>query len=304
MTRRGNAGFRTLAATTARQHGLFTVQQAAAAGVSKGVLDRRVRDGELVAVDYSVYRSALTPTGWHQRLLAACLAGPALASHRSAAFLWRLPTEDATLIEVTALRHRRRHSDEVVWHESYLLDESDITEIDGIPVTGAGRTLADLAGVLPSDQLRRAADEVLRRNLASAETLGRLLERLGSKRRGSAALRLLLHDRGRAVVPESDLETQFELLLVSHGLPLPVSQHTVVATHGERYRIDYAYPDIRVGIELLGAEFHALPERWAADIERSGVLAAMGWLMLSFTYHQVTRQSSVVVQAVDRARSR
>jgi hypothetical protein len=42
-----------------------------------------LRTGEIVAVDHSVFRSALTPPSWEQRLLAACLAGPAAASHRA-----------------------------------------------------------------------------------------------------------------------------------------------------------------------------------------------------------------------------
>jgi hypothetical protein len=44
-----------VAAVAARQHGLFTVRQATAAGLGKGALDRRVRTGDITAVDYGVY---------------------------------------------------------------------------------------------------------------------------------------------------------------------------------------------------------------------------------------------------------
>lgn len=303
MPTRPTVSLAALAATTDRQRGLFTMTQAEAVGIHRSFVDRRVAWGEVVSVDYGVYRSVLTPTSWHQRLLAACLAGPAVGSHRSAGVLWRVPLEVVDPLEVTALRHRRRTADDVIWHESYLLDEDSLTEIDTIPVTKPARTVLDLAGVLDHDALQRVVDDVLRRRLTTVAALGTLLERLGPLRRGSAPMRAVLDARSGAV-PESDLETQFELLLRSHGLPAPQPQFSVVAPDGRRLRIDFAYPDRLVGIELLGAEFHAGPDQWRADIERLGVLAALGWRMLSFTYDQVTRQSVTVITAVERALAR
>ena len=299
-----STGLAALAAFAERQHGLFTAAQARSVGVGKGVLDRRLRSGDLVAVDYGIYRSVITPTTWHQRLLAACLAGPAVASHRSAAGLWQLPVPDPRPFEVTALRHRRRSSSDVIWHESYLLDDRSVTEVEGIPVTTPGRTVVDLAAVLTPDLLQRVLDDVLRRRLASTDSLAHLLERLGPRRIGAAALRAVLDARAGPAVPESDLETQFELLVRSRGLPAPVPQLHVVTPAGRRLRIDFAYPDAMVGIELLGARFHANPERWAADVDRLGVLAALGWHMLSFTYEQVTRRPDTVVAALERALAR
>lgn len=293
-----------LAPTTTRQHGLFTVAQASAAGVTKGVLDRRVRQGEIIPVDYGVYRSVLTPTTWHLQLLAACLAGPAVASHRSAATLSHIPVPDPGVLEVTALRHRRRRTDTVIWHESYLLDELSITEIDGIPVTRAGRTIIDLAGVLDADHFQRALDDVLRRRMASIESIAQMLEQMGPLRIGTATVRAALEARAGSSVPESDLETQFELLIRAHGLPAPVAQFPVTAPNGRRLRIDFAYPESMVGVELLGARFHAQPERWSADIERLGVLAALGWLMLSFSHDQIVQSPTTVLRAVEQALAR
>jgi len=297
-------GLAALAPVTHRQHGLFTVAQARATGISKGTIDRRVRTGDLVAVDYGVYRSVITPASWNQRILAACLSGPAVASHRGAGLLWTLPIELPVVPEVTGLRHRRRTSDDVIWHESYLLDEQSITEIDGIPVTRPARTVVDLAAVLPPDRLLRVVDDVLRRRLASTASLAALVERLGPYRIGATAMRAVLDRRTTATAPESDLETQFALLLEAHGLPDPVAQHSVVAPDGRRLRLDFAYPERMIGIELLGAQFHATPERWAADIDRLGVLAALGWHMLSFGYEQVVRHPTVVITAVRSALDR
>ncbi len=293
-----------LAATTSRQHGLFTKAQAKALGLQPGYVDRRVQWGDFVAVDHGVYRSALTPSSWHQRLLAACLAGPAVGSHRSAGVLWRAPVGVTDPLEVTALRHRRRYADDVTWHESYLLDEQSITEIEGVPVTTAARTVLDLAGVLDANALERVVDDVLRRRLATVTSLVALLERLGPMRRGATAMQAVLDARIGAAIPESDLETQFAQLAREHGLPTPVAQFPVSAPDGRRLRIDFAYPDRRVGIELLGAQFHAGPDQWRADTERLGLLAALGWHMLSFSYDQVMQQAAIVVRAIEMALSR
>lgn len=292
-----------LAAVASRQHGLFTTPQAISAGMTQSFLDRRVRIGDLVAVDYGVYRSVLTPSTWHQRLLAACLAGPAVASHRSAAGLWSLPLDGPPRLEVTALRHRRRTTDDVVWHESYLLDDHSTTEIDGVPVTKPARTVIDLAAVLDSGALQRVVDDVLRRRLASVASIGTLLERLGPLRIGAPAMRSVLANRS-GPVPESDLETRFDLLIRAHGLPSGTPQYEVVAPAGRRMRIDYAYPASMVGVELLGAQFHANPERWADDVERAAVLAALGWHMLSFTDGQISRHPDMVVRALSFALDR
>jgi len=256
-----------------------------------------------VAVDHGVYRSVLTPDSWHQRLAAACLAGPAVASHRSAAVLWGMAVDDAHPLEVTALRHRRRFVDDVTWHESYLLSDDQVTEIDGVPTTRAARTVLDLAGVLRDEHLEGVVDDVIRRRLASVQSVGALLERLGPLRRGASTLRKILEAR-TGPAPESSLESQFAQLIEAHGLPAPTPQHPVVAPDGRRLRIDFAYPDRAVGIELMGAAFHAGPDQWRADTERLGVLAAMGWLMLSFTHDQLQMQSLTVVRAVRHALAR
>jgi len=296
-----------LAAITQRQHGLFTMRQANHAGLSRGMVDHKLRTGELVAVDERVYRSVLTPPSWHQRLLAACLAGPAVASHRAAAVVWRAPTPDTGVLEVTALRHRRRKSSDVVWHESYLLDEDQVTEIDGIPVTVPTRTIVDLGAVFTPDELIRVLDDFTRRRLTTPARVASELERLGPRRPGRQCVEETLTRRfgpGQATVPESDLETVFESLLRRAGLPQPERQVAVPLPNGRVARIDFAYRDHKLGIEVAGAEFHATPERWANDVGRLGVLAALGWMVLVFSDDQVRRTPDIVIDAVRHALAR
>lgn len=110
---------------------------------------------------------AATPQTWHQRLLAACLAGPAVASHRSSAALWRLPGFALARVEVTAVRHRRRKAHDVIGHESRRLDARDVTEIERVPVTAVTRTLLDLGAVVDVPTLLVCFDDGVRRSLTS-----------------------------------------------------------------------------------------------------------------------------------------
>src|SRR3954454_10547582 len=131
-----------------RQHGVFTRAQARQVGASDASIERRVTAGEWVAVDHGVYRYSITPPTWHQRVLATCLAGPAVASHRTAVALHGVPGFSEAMIEITARRHRRRKAPDIIWHESRHLDAVDIDELAGIPTTNPARTLVDLGGVL------------------------------------------------------------------------------------------------------------------------------------------------------------
>jgi very-short-patch-repair endonuclease len=291
-------GLAPLATTARRQHGLFTRPDAHAVGVGDALIRQRLDAGELVAVDYGVYASVLTPPSWHQQLLAVCLASPAAASHRSAGALWRSPGLLQDLLEVTAIRHLRRSSQDVIWHESYFLDDRDVTEIDGIPVTSATRTVLDLAAVLDDDHLIRMLDDFLRRHLTSIEKLGKELERMGPRRPGAKRMRAVLERRIGVSIPESDLETVFESVLRRHGLPEPDRQVWVQTPAGP-YRMDFAYRSQRIGMDPMGNQFHA--ETWEDDMARRAELAGMDWQMLPFTDFQVRNREQTVVRAITAA---
>jgi very-short-patch-repair endonuclease len=288
-----------LATASNAQHGVFTRAQYLEAGFTRDQLRYRVRTGEIVAVDELVYRQAGTPPSSKQRLMAACLAGPAVASHRSAGLLWGFPGLPDDLVEVTALRHRRRRSPDVIWHESYHLIERDITEIDGIPVTRPVRTFLDLGVVLSPDELETVLNEGIRRNLLAVPALARRLEQLGPLRRGTATVRTVLNRNApNRRAPESVLETRFLQLVRSAGLPEPLPQFQVRLRNGAVARVDFAYPDRKIAIELDGAAFHSGELAVRRDRRRDTRLGAARWRVLRFDWDDVTRRSDEVLELV------
>jgi very-short-patch-repair endonuclease len=285
-----------LAKASTAQHGVFTAAQFLEAGFTRDQLRYRIRAGEIVAVDELVYRHASTPANSKQRLMAACLGGPAIASHRSAGALWDLPGMPHQIVEVTALRHRRRHTSDVVWHESFHLSERDVTEIEGIPCTRPIRTFLDLGVVLTPDALETVLNEGIRRKLLSASAIARRLEQLGRMRRGTAVVRAVL-DRHTSMrrAPESVLETRFLQLVRSAGLPEPVPQHQVSSDGKVCARLDFAYLNRRIAIELDGAVHHSGHIARKRDRLRDARLGDLGWRVLRFDWDDVTREPEYVL---------
>jgi hypothetical protein len=294
---------RSLTVHAARQHGLFTVEQARAAGFTDGAVKYRIRAGVWTAVDYGVYAIAGTPSSWLRRLLAACLAGPAVASHRSAAALWNFPGFGRSIVEVTSIRHRRRHRTDVVWHESRLLGRRDTSELEGVPVTDAARTIIDLAAVSDDGNVLEALDDAVRRRLTSVPLITVRLDRLGAQRTGNARIRRLLARRPPSTsVPQSVLETRFDILLLGTALPKPVPQYGLRDAHGTLVaRVDFAYPSARLAIEIDGLRFHGGPGDWSADLTRQNDITALGWRVLRFTATDLELRPRDVAARIRRA---
>jgi very-short-patch-repair endonuclease len=285
-----------LAYIAERQFGVFTRAQALDAGFTANTIKKRLHRGVWALVDHNVYRMSATPRNWNQRLVAACLAGPAVASHRSAGIIWRFPDMPNEIVEVTALRHRRRRASDVIWHESWHLTERDINEIEGIPCTRPVRTFLDLGVVLSTDELETVLNDGIRRNLLSVSAIGRRLEELGPLRPGTRVVQAVVsrHRTGRRA-PESVLETRFLQLVRSAELPEPVPQFEIGLGGGAAARVDFAYPERRVAIELDGAAYHSGEVAERRDRRRDNRLGAMGWRVLRFGWNDVTRSPDYVL---------
>src|SRR5690242_13026626 len=166
----------------ARQHGVFSRDQALACGMSRATITRRVDAGAWVRVYPGVYRLAGAPVTWKQSLLAACLAwGDGVAvSHRAAAALHELIGFKPGRIELIVPRKRERALPHNV-HRPRYLDTVDVMTLDTIRVTRPARTLIDLATCVDSDLLEEALDDALRRRLVSLPRLRMRMTELGAR---------------------------------------------------------------------------------------------------------------------------
>jgi very-short-patch-repair endonuclease len=285
----------------ASQYGLATRAQALA-WLSPDQLDAWVGHRRLVPVRPGVYRFEGVPESWEQGLLAACLAADAVASHRAAARLWELDGVPSLRLEVTVPLGRVVRLEGVRAHRSNRLDGEFVTVHRAVPVTTPARTLVDLSAVAPAATVEKAADSILRQGLATVAELRRCFDALaGRGRRRVAHLRPIIDARQPGFQPgDSDLEARVRRWLVAAGLPPPRTQHPVLAG-GHRYRVDLAYPDHRIAIELDGWAAHGTRRAFDHDRSRGNDLELAGWTLLRFTSSSTRGEVVTTVRAARAA---
>ena len=84
----------------------------------------------------------------------------------------------------------------------------------------------------------------------------------------------------------SVLESRMARLFRLHRLPRPKAE--VVWGPNRRYRLDFAYPHLRLAIEVDGWSAHFAPEQQRHDNRRGNALARAGWTVLHYDWWEVT----------------
>ena len=260
-------------------------------------IQARVGAGWLVPQHRSVYRLAGGRSSPEQSLLAACMAaGPtAAASHRSAGMLWGLRGLEELPAEITVAGDRHRQMAGVTVHRTDRLEPVDLTHKSRIPATTPARTLLDLGAVVPGHVMESALEDALMRRLVTLELLLTTIARLGGPgRRGAGVLRRFVEERDPATAStQSALEDAF-LRLLRRARPCePVRQHEVAGV-----RLDFAYPDLKLGIEADSRCWHGGPADVQRNSDKANRLLGRGWRVLHFTWADVRDRPAYVVHHV------
>lgn len=256
-------------------------------GLTQRIITRKLEKGSLVLVGRGLYRVGGAPVTWEQQVLAACLLGGpgAVASHRSAGALWHLSGITQAKPEVTL--HRSTNGAAAAKrarvHSSRHLASKDTTTIEGIPVTRVGRTVIDLSSRLNIRDLTEVVDDVVCKRLATVDQLSRQLHRSGHHTPAFAKLEQVLQSWQPGPAPGSHAEMLVERCLTDQGIPAPVRQHEVRLEGNRVVRLDLAWPDQRVGLELQSLRHHGSPAQFHADRRRILDLRALGWDIVEVT---------------------
>jgi very-short-patch-repair endonuclease len=283
------------------QHGLVTRQQARETGMTDAQIARRVAQGRWVRCEPHVFRIVGAPVTWHQRVLSVCLATDGVASHRTAAMLLGLGLWPAQIVEVTTDPDRNYRNPDVHMHRSVDDPAIDCRSVEGITLTSVRRTLLDLGSVVPPDRLEKCVERAIFRGMTNPAALWAYIDRVGRQgRRGVQPLRAVLELRGRVAPSESDLEAEMVQLLRRAGLPEPVRQHEVVVA-GRRFRVDLAYPALKIALEIDGDEPHFGARKSDSDDTRDGFLQLGGYLTQHFTKRHIRNEPSESVERVREA---
>jgi hypothetical protein len=294
---------RRVAALAQAQFGHFTSDQLDSLDAARRVRRHRIDAGRWERTHAGVFRLAGAPLTWESRVMAACLTvDRSVASHVTAAHLWGLEGFGPVgVVDVTVPRHGRpRRRVGVRYHESLAFDLCGPTRRFGIPVTGAARTVLDVCAAVGDDFRALAAlDETRRRSLASWTELWEcLILHARRGRTGIARFRRVLERRWGRSVPHNQFARLAERLFEDAGFPDLTHEYEVVIA-GHRYRIDLAYPDLKIAIELDGRGHEV---QFDEDPIRTNRLETAGWLVLRFTWRRLIEDPGGMVADVFAAR--
>jgi hypothetical protein len=302
-----------LTETARGQHGLVTVAQILGCGLTGGAVRQMVARGDWALAQPGVYRSAAVAPSYRQRALAGCLSigDPVSASHHTAAAIWRLGAAEAPAnhegpvhVSVPHGRHVRPRPGVRV-HRTRHYNSSDVTTIDSVPVTTLARTVVDLASQLDSAALAILIDDALCRRLVKLPDLQRAAARVGAPgTRGAGMLKRELHWWEERPELGSVAEAALLRLLAGRAVPPPVAQHAVHHRGRPIARVDFAWPDQRVALEMDGFRFHAGPASFGADRARQNRLIDAGWTVLRTTPFEMKAGGQELIETLVRVLER
>ncbi|TDD71551.1 hypothetical protein E1262_05195 [Jiangella aurantiaca] len=240
-------------------HGVFSVTEAQARGITRSRLARLERSALLVRLAKGVYADAAEYaaadewTAFTQRSRAFTLAcGPwAAAAGWSAAAVLGLPvigTPPAQPLAVVPVGARMASDNVAGRLRAVALAPHHRTYANGCRVTSAPRTIVDVARTSSRAEALVAADAALAAGATVAE-LRAVVEFQACWRGIRTATWVVDHADGFA---ESPLETLGRLAFIEYGLPVPVSNAWIDTGQG-RYRVDHLLPDRWLVFEGDGA---------------------------------------------------
>jgi very-short-patch-repair endonuclease len=260
-----------LAALAGRQHGVVSVGQLRELGLTKHGVRRRVENKRLQRLYpgvYAVGHDALTPDS--RRLAAVLACGPgALLSHRAAGSLQKL-LPSSPQFEVTVAPGRRPKPG-IVIHRSRLIHPDDRSSVRGIPVTSVARALVDLADVLSEERLAKAVHEAEVRRVFDLSAVEAVVARLPGRKGRHKLARVLGAYQPEPHFLRSEAELRFKRLCEHHSLPQP-QFNVYIAGH----ELDAWWEDVRLAVEIDGAEVHHTRRAFQEDRARDRRLAARG----------------------------
>lgn len=248
--------------------------------MSASAFKRLTKSGFLVRMHPRIYRVVGSADSWEQKAFAATLSVPGSAlSHQSSARIFGFAYTTSPHIELTVPRGSAERRPGIRVHSSEQLT-GWTTSSRRLPVTTVARTLVDLSMYLNERQLGRAVDQACNRKLVKLAEIKHCLDRMITKGRPRiTSLRTVLDERnGTDERLETMLERKALAWIREAGLPEPVAQHWLDA-NGNHYRLDLAYPALRIDFEPDGPHHHQ-PSVAAYDRKRDTDIALEGWLVI------------------------
>lgn len=205
-------------------------------------------------------------------------------------------TDDLLHVAVPRTRTRARWPGTCIYCRDVAAD--DVRTREGLRLTSPELTVIDLArwrgvrtaliGLDAARRMRHTNNRRMRRALAA---------RIGHAGAHVAHVTLSLSSEVR----QSPLESIFRYLCHLGELPAPVDQYEVIAGELRIGRVDFAWPEALLVVEIDGYEFHREYGPFQDDRRRDRQLRSAGWHVLRFTAADLEKNPDGLVAEVRAA---
>lgn len=252
---------RIIARIATAAHGVVTRKELLEARVSESQIEHRLDTGALIRQYPGVYRAghcAPSTEALYMAAVKACGKGSAL-SGRAAAYMLGLVRGSPPPPEVTA--RNERTIDGLETRRSHDIHRRDAWIFIGIRVTTVARTLVDLAGRIPEEELALACHEAGGKYRTTPRQVEAVLDRRPTSP-GAAKLRRIMG--GDTRVSLSALERKFLQRLREAGLPLPDQTNKKAGSK----RVDCRWLQQKLTVELDSYRFHNSRHAFEQDRKR------------------------------------
>lgn len=275
-----------------RHDGVITLAQARQAGLSRHAVDRRVRAGHWRRCSPGVYFADDRPFTDAARVRAAVwgYGSDAAASGLAAAWWLSVTKFPPEIVEVTVPKTSHHPHRSGIRMRRRDLSQTDVVERNGLRVTALALTVVEAAVRTRGGAV--LMDMALQRHVDMRDLWRSHLRNKG--RHGSPAAKRLL----QAV--SGDARSEAERLLVKL-----LRQERITGWHANYpaggYKIDIAFPAVKVAIEVDGLAFHSDADVFVADRQRQNIITLSGWKVLRFTWLDLTEHPKRVVAEIKHA---
>lgn len=282
---------------------LRTHQELKNLGLSNNLISAQHRRGELIRLTRGVYLDGALgrQCGPEERAKAVTLAlaktrPTAVVSHQSAALLWGAP-----LLALPAKVHlslpgaNKNGHRQATLHSSRPAECARAIEIWKVMVTDPLTTIQDCGKTLPLQDSLAIADFFLGQGQLTVEEARLELEKTTG--RGSQKVKIMA--RVMSPLSESPLESLANLVIHRGGLEVPQQQCQIVTPSGRAYRADFAWPHLKILLEVDGLHkyygaYRPTEDQLRYDNLRQRELELAGWTVIRATWEDLTQRPGLL----------
>lgn len=273
----------------------FTTDQVLAAGLSRRQVEYRIETKRFIRVAGDGLRLATDPVTPQMLAYCAHLTWPdSIVCGPLAVALAGIKMNLTTInVSVPIQRKRRLGITPHVWE----LKSTEICQWHGIPITNRTRSILDSLLLLPEPRALSAFSWSFTRDLITAKDLESFLVN-NPGRRGNNRLKGFLNRARTGSMSHG--EDRLHQILHRAGIVGWQANATIRDELGIIARPDVLFAHCKLIVEFDGRAFHG-ESRFQADRDRDNLLVSLGYMILRFTWHDVTQRPNYVASQIQQA---